>query len=75
MSTFDTLVEATLGVDTLLELIAKEELGLKTLATRNSDSLDFHDLSVWQIRTALRRAYQAGRNSAGLPTTTKGDKA
>jgi len=74
MSAFDTLFVRTFGVNALLEVIAKEELGLKTLTTRNSDSLDFHDLSVWQIRTALRRAYQAGRNSAGLPTT-KGETA
>jgi hypothetical protein len=60
--------------DTLIELIASQEFGLTTLATRNSDSLDFHDISVWKLRAALRRAYHAGRNSAGLPTT-QGEKA
>jgi len=74
MSAFDGQVVRTFDTDALLELIAKQELGLKTLATRNSDSLDFHDISVWKIRAALRRAYHAGRNSAGLPTT-KGENA
>ncbi len=32
----------------------------KTLATRNSDSLDFHDVSVWGVKSALVAAYQAG---------------
>lgn len=66
-------IEEKFDLPTLLELIAKDELGLKTLVTRNSDSLDFHDLSVWKLRAALHRAYQAGRNSAGLPTARKGD--
>jgi hypothetical protein len=47
-------------LDTLLEVIAVDELGLKTLETRNSDSLDFYDVAVWKLRAALRRAYQAG---------------
>ena len=44
------------------EKIAQDVLGLETLETRNADSLDFHDLAVWQIREALERAYQAGKN-------------
>lgn len=48
------------AVDTLLEVIAQEELGITTLETRNSDSLDFHDIAVWKLRKALLRAYQAG---------------
>lgn len=44
------------------EKIAQDVLGLDTLETRNADSLDFHDLAVWQIREALERAYQAGKN-------------
>lgn len=44
----------------LLEQIAREHLDLDTLKTRDSDSLDFHSLSVWQIRAALEAAYQAG---------------
>ena len=40
--------------------IARETLGLETLETRWSDSLDFHDLAVWSIKAALEAAYQAG---------------
>ncbi|WP_430622355.1 DUF6900 domain-containing protein [Achromobacter insuavis] len=40
--------------------IAVQQLGLKTLRRRNSGSLDFHELAVWQIRDALEAAYLAG---------------
>jgi Family of unknown function (DUF6900) len=43
-----------------LEAIARRHLQMVTLETRNSDSLDFHDLSVWQLRRALAAAYNAG---------------
>jgi hypothetical protein len=44
--------------------IARETLRLETLETRNSDSLDFHDLATWAIREALEAAYEAGRAAA-----------
>jgi len=44
--------------------IAKEILNLETLEPRNSDSLDFHDIGVWDIRKALEAAYDAGRAAA-----------
>ncbi len=40
-------------------------LGLETLETRNSDSLDFHELAVWQIKDLLRAAFIAGIKAAG----------
>jgi hypothetical protein len=43
-----------------IEQIAQKFLNLETLKTRNSDSLDFHDLAVWQIKAALEAAYNAG---------------
>ncbi len=43
-----------------LEAIARRHLRLVTLEARNSDSLDFHDLSVWDVRAALEAAYKAG---------------
>jgi hypothetical protein len=43
-----------------IDQIAKDVLGIETLETRNSDSLDFHDLAVWKIREALAAAYAAG---------------
>lgn len=40
--------------------IARRMLGIDTLEWRKSDSLDFHDLAVWNIERALREAYMAG---------------
>jgi cysteinyl-tRNA synthetase len=47
-----------------IEKIAKEKLRLETLQTRWSDELDFHDMSVWQLKDALEAAYEAGRKAA-----------
>lgn len=44
--------------------IAKKHLNIETLETRNSDSLDFHDVSVWQLEAALAAAYEQGRATA-----------
>ena len=46
-----------------IRLIANDVLGIETLDARKSDSLDFHDLAVWQIRKALEAAYEAGRKA------------
>jgi hypothetical protein len=43
-----------------LEAIARRHLHLVTLETRNSDALDFHDVSVWGVRSALAEAYKTG---------------
>lgn len=40
-----------------------ERLGFPTLRTR-SDGRDFREVAVWQVRDALRHAYEAGRRSA-----------
>jgi len=34
------------------------------LETRNSDHLDFHEVSVWAVKSALMAAYEAGRQAA-----------
>ncbi len=47
-----------------LEQIARKHLGLETLAARNSDGLDFHDLGVWNIEAALKAAFEAGQVAA-----------
>ena len=47
-------------IEQRLTQIAKTKLGIDTLETRHSDSLDFHDLAVWSLREALEAAYQAG---------------
>ena len=48
-------------IDQLLTEIAKKHLNLETPETRNSDSLDFHDVAVWAIKDALQDAYEAGK--------------
>lgn len=44
------------------EKIAKEVLGIETLETRNSDSLDFYDVSVWSIKELMYRVYAIDRD-------------
>ena len=48
-------------MDNAIAEVAKEHLDLDTLETQNSDSLDFHELSVWQIKAALEAAYVQGK--------------
>ena len=43
-----------------LEDIAEKHLGCETLKTRNMCYLDFYNISVWQIKNALKEAYQLG---------------
>lgn len=45
-----------------LEDIAKEFLNIETLKTQNSDDKDFHEVSVWNLATALQQAYNLGQN-------------
>ena len=49
--------------DETLANIAATILNLETLDTRNSDRLDFHELSVWQIKKALEAAFTAGQEA------------
>ena len=60
-------------VEQLLEDIAKRELGIETLKTRNRDSLDFHNLGVASIKDALLTAYLTGMrsNSVGMERIVK----
>ena len=47
-------------IDTILTLIAQKHLGIETLQTRNSDSIDFHDTAVWCLKDALEATFKAG---------------
>ncbi len=59
----------------LLEQIAKEHLFIETLETQHRDRLDFHDVSVWAIKSALEAAYAAGiAATQNTSTTSKGKK-
>ncbi len=57
----------------LLEQLAREHLGLQTLETRNSDSLDFSDVAVWALKSALEAAYQAGYKAGSAAATPPSD--
>lgn len=52
-----------MSVNAELEKIAKEYFLVETLATRNMDSLDFYEVSVWAIKGALEEAYKLGKQS------------
>jgi hypothetical protein len=43
--------------------IAARHLGIEELEEQRSDSLDFHEVAVWDVRAALDAAYTAGRAS------------
>ena len=58
----------------LLAQIAKEHLLIETLETRNSDRLDFHDVAVWSIKSALEAAYVAGISEAKNTSTALENK-
>lgn len=44
----------------LTGIAQKNFVGVETLETRKSDSLDFHDVAVWSIKSALEDAFIAG---------------
>jgi hypothetical protein len=52
------------AVSSELAKIARDTLKIATLDTRLSDSLDFHEVSVWSVRDALAQAFAAGLRSA-----------
>lgn len=53
--------------------IALDHLFIDTLQTSHSDRLDFHEVSVWGVRSALIAAYQAGLRAA-QPRSKPGHK-
>jgi len=44
-----------------LTAIARRHLGIPTLAARNADHLDFHEVSVWAVQAALEEAFTLGQ--------------
>ena len=53
--------EHEVAVDAELASIARRILNIPTLTTRKMDSLDFHEVAVWQVLAALRLAHRMGR--------------
>ncbi len=56
--------QADKTIEIQLQQIALDHLFIDTLETRNSDRLDFHEISVWAVKSALLAAYRAGREAA-----------
>ena len=56
--------QADKDLETLLEQIALDHLFIGTLQTRSSVLLDFHEVSVWGVKSALIAAYEAGQQVA-----------
>jgi len=51
-------------LDQQMQQIALDHLFIETLETRHSDRMDFHEVSVWGVKSALMAAYEAGRQAA-----------
>ena len=56
--------QVTQALEALFQQIALDHLFIETLETRNSDRMDFHEVSVWGVKSALMAAYEAGRQAA-----------
>ena len=56
-----------------LSQIAREHLHIPTLDCRNSDRLDFYDVSVWAVKAALNAAYDAGAKDKSVSLTRQFD--
>ena len=56
--------QAAQTLDQQMQQIALDHLLIDTLETRNSDRMDFHEVSVWGVKSALMAAYEAGRQAA-----------
>jgi len=50
-------------IDLLLEFIARDHLCIEILETRHRDGLDFHEVSVANVKAALLAAFDAGRRA------------
>lgn len=58
-------------IQSQLETIARDHLFIQTLQTQMSDRLDFHEVSVWTLKSALEAAYEAGCKAARHDTATR----
>lgn len=57
----------------LIQALAKKHFDVWTLETRNHDNDDFHTVAVWDIKSALEAAFEAGQKAAaaGQKKSTK----
>ena len=56
--------QAAKTLDQQMQQIALDHLFIETLETSHSDRMDFHEVSVWSVKSALMAAYEAGRQAA-----------
>lgn len=56
----------SLEIQAKLDQMTRNVLDIETLETRNSDGLDFHEVSVWQLRDIVARAYAMGLRDGGV---------
>ena len=63
-----TKTDLTAQRDALILGIARRQFHIETLETGNRDRLDFHDVAVWALRTALEDAFEAGRRAGRAET-------
>ena len=66
-----TTANAITAPSSLLEQIALKHFFVQTLQTQNRDRLDFHEVSVWAIESALKAAFEAGVQAALKDKTKK----
>jgi hypothetical protein len=64
-----TTAPAMTANDRILTDIARQHLGLSTLDTRRSDSLDFHNVAIWSVAEALKAAFNAGAAASRVTST------
>ena len=51
-------------IEKLAAQVAKDTLFIPTLEIQNRDSLDFHEVSVWQVQKALIEMYNEGKKES-----------
>ncbi len=61
-------------LEQLFQRIALDHLFIDTLETRHSDRLDFHEVSVWAVKSALQAAFDAGVKAACTNQPPTGDQ-
>ncbi|WP_199743717.1 hypothetical protein [Pseudorhodobacter sp. E13] len=61
-------------IDALTQ-IAQQHLEIDTLEERGSDALDFHDCSIWSIKSALKAVFLLGYSSAQQGSPEHSDEA
>lgn len=57
-------IKTLITPEQITKIVQNNFYGIETIKTRNSDSLDFHDVAIWSIRSAIVEAYNTGYTQA-----------